>query len=47
MFVVLAGKLAKMVVNTFSSLGDNEDDFDDKGSHISDDEDHLVGLLTT
>ncbi|KAL6737884.1 hypothetical protein Aduo_011490 [Ancylostoma duodenale] len=36
------GKLAKMVVNTFSSLGDNEDDFDDKGSHISEDEDHLV-----
>ncbi|EPB75014.1 hypothetical protein ANCCEY_05883 [Ancylostoma ceylanicum] len=36
------GKLAKMVVNTFSSLGDNEDDFDDKGSHVSEDEDHLV-----
>ncbi|ETN70264.1 hypothetical protein NECAME_04954, partial [Necator americanus] len=36
------GKLAKMVVNTFSSLGDNEEDIDDRGSHISDDEDHLV-----
>ncbi|CAJ0604609.1 unnamed protein product [Cylicocyclus nassatus] len=36
------GKLAKMVVNTFSSLGDNEEEFDDKASHISEDEDHLV-----
>ncbi|KJH51749.1 hypothetical protein DICVIV_02060 [Dictyocaulus viviparus] len=36
------GKLAKMVVNTFSSLGDSENYMDDKLSNVSDDDDNMV-----
>ncbi|KAK5982618.1 hypothetical protein GCK32_004239 [Trichostrongylus colubriformis] len=36
------GKFAKMVVNTFSSLGENEDDMDDRRSNISEDDDPKI-----
>ncbi|KAK6047365.1 hypothetical protein COOONC_15129 [Cooperia oncophora] len=37
------GKFAKMVVNTFSSLGENEDDMDDRRSNVSDDDPKIEG----
>ncbi|KAE9416671.1 hypothetical protein Angca_002636, partial [Angiostrongylus cantonensis] len=36
------GKLAKMVVSTFSSLGDSENYVNDKLSNVSDDDDNMI-----
>ncbi|XGW26571.1 hypothetical protein V3C99_007295 [Haemonchus contortus] len=36
------GKFAKLVINTFSSLGENEDDMDDRRSNVSEDDDPKI-----